>query len=164
MNEEQNEAQANAVREIQWRIGRNLLAYQNIEHRLKIILPYFHPKGSAESLDAWRELRESLKSKTLGIVIKHLTESVKMSGDPRAIAVIEEEFSRIVDDRNELAHGLLKHPAMSLASKDGGKKMCEHLEENFSFALSVDAFVDEIGQHVITAKHESLKDSRGTTH
>ena len=164
MRDEQDASLANAVQEIQCRIGRNLLAYQSIEHRLKIVLPYLHPKGSAESLDAWRELRESLKSKTLGPVMKHLSQSVKLSGDPAAITAMEKEFARIVADRNELTHDLLKHPAMSLASKDGGQKMCEHLDRNFEFALSFDAFVVNIGQHFLDAAQESLKDTRGTTH
>lgn len=154
----------NVLREVQWRIGRNLIAYQHIELRLKIILPYIHPKGSAESVDAWRNLRKSLKSKTLGPVIQRLAKSVKLSGNKEAISAIKDEFSRIVDDRNELAHGLLKIPGMSLQSAEGRKRVCEHLDNNFAFAQSFNALVTELTQHTVQTLQQSLKGANHRSH
>lgn len=155
----------NALREVQWRIGRNLIGYQHIEHKLKVILPYIHPKGSNESIDAWRELRITLNSKaTLGILRDHLKKSVKISGRKEAVSATMKEFKRIVDDRNELAHSLLNTPSLSLENEDGCKRMCEHLDNNFAFASSFNDFVNQLIQALRSAYELASKGTNGPSH
>ena len=40
----QNIELANRISEMHRRIGRNLLRFQQIEHDLKFLMPYIHPK------------------------------------------------------------------------------------------------------------------------
>lgn len=167
MRSDQDDLQPRALREVQWRIGRNLLAYQHIEHKLKIILPYIHPKGSNEGIDAWRELRKILRTKksiTFGILRDHLKESVKISGSPGAISAMKKEFKRIVDDRNDLAHGLLNFPGISLLREEGCKKMCDLLDNNFSFAQSFNDFVNQLVMGLRDAQELASKSTDGPSH
>lgn len=88
-------------------IGRCLLAYQQVEHLLKFLLPHVHAPGSAVAPDwhpNWRELLDS--KETLGGLMKILAKRVS-SEDPTGFA---QSLSALVDQRNEIVHHFVGQP------------------------------------------------------
>lgn len=139
-----NQPSAYSLHEVEWRIGRNLLLYQRIEHGLKLVLPLIHPNGSTQGLDAWQEFRQAIKSQTLGTAMKHLSEATKMRGNPEAIKQWQDDLARVVNDRNELAHGLLGLEGNPLVNEAGRQSLCDRLDKNFENASAFSEFVTEL--------------------
>lgn len=136
-----------SLREVEWRIGRNLLLYQRIELGLKLVLPLIHPNGSAQGLDAWQEFRQAIQSQTLGIAMKRLSEATKMQGGPESIKQWQDDLAQVVEDRNELAHGLLRLDGNPLQSEEGCHGLCEGLDKSFTRASAFNEFVTELVSH-----------------
>ena len=60
------------IGEMHRRIGRNLLRFQQIEHDLKFLMPYIHPRAHADGLEGFTKLRGEITNKTLGDLIARI--------------------------------------------------------------------------------------------
>lgn len=106
------------------RLGRNILLFQRIESALKFILPYMHPKGSADGDDAFARFRDVAKSQTLGKLVKDLQESMKADTD-----AVAQYLERMVEQRNRLVHHFHEMPGVSLVTVDGCRAAIQILDE-----------------------------------
>lgn len=155
MASNQNHPHTQSLRDVEWRMGRNLLLYQRIELGLKLVLPLIHPNGSAQGPDAWQEFRQAIQSQPLGIAMKRLSEATKLKGRPDAIKQWQDDLAKVVEDRNELAHGLLRLDGNPLQSEAGCHELCERLDKSFTHASAFSEFVTELVSHAKSLLEEA---------
>ena len=116
--------------EIHRRVGRNLLMFQAAEESLRIVLPYIHPEGSKNGVDAMHEYaRRRIADKSLGLLIEQFKQAA--DGDKHLIA---EELKAFVDTRNELVHRFYRNPSFDLAAPGGATAALAYLDEQFQRA------------------------------
>jgi hypothetical protein len=87
-----------ATREVQQKIGRNLIWAQLIEHRLKLYLSFIEPGGHVR-LEGLAAETEKLRMQTFGNLVGRLRKTTKIQ-DARGETWLEQ----LVDSRNELTH------------------------------------------------------------
>ena len=59
------------VSELQLKLGRNVLRFQQIEGALKTLMPYVHPDGSAKGLGGAIAVLTQLQDKPLGTLSRN---------------------------------------------------------------------------------------------
>ncbi len=120
----------NARKEVQRKVGRNLMLYQQIEHMLKFLVE--NAKLSGSSIDEFSNYREtrkhSVKTKSMGLVVDPFLETMFPSSEGASSSVEDEkshvfefsfsieesdtlnknskrlDLSGIISDRNDLVH------------------------------------------------------------
>lgn len=115
------------VAEIQRKVGRNLMRFQEIELHIKFMMPYIHPDARANGLDSFKAMREHLLDKPLGAAIEKFKESIE-TNKPELLA---EELSRALDARNQLVHHFLELPGVDFMTPDGVRAAIRYLDEQF---------------------------------
>ncbi len=119
--------QATRVGEMHRRVGRNLLRFQQIEHDLKFLMPYIHPKAHAGGLDGFTKIRDEVTSRTLGDLIARFLESSKT--DPPAL--FDAELQRLLQSRNDLVHHFMRLPQFDWMSPTTIDVAIEYLDKQF---------------------------------
>jgi hypothetical protein len=94
-----------ATREVQEKIGRNLLWIQLIEQRLKVYLSFLESNGNVRLEGMTAEL-EKLRKQTFG----HLVNRLRETHDSRG----ELWLKQVVDSRNELTHHFVERFGVEL--------------------------------------------------
>lgn len=122
------------------RLGRNILLFQRIESALKFMLPFMHPKGSADGDDAFVRFRDETKSKTLGKLVRNLQESMRADTD-----AVAQYLERMVQQRNQLVHHFHEMPGVSLLTVDGCRAAIQILEEQLREAQPLEDLVHVLG-------------------
>lgn len=115
------------VTELQRKLGRNLLRFQEIEFSLKFMMPYIHPTAHANGLDSFKAMREELADKPLGMVIERFRESVWTD----APDILFQELDRVLAARNELVHHFFQLPGIDFLTLEGVRKAIHYLDEQF---------------------------------
>lgn len=110
------------------RIGRNLLRFQEIEHGLKLMMPYIHPEAHKDGLDGFKRLRAEAASGTLG----GLATLFKGAVTPDPPDIIEQRLRQLVDARNDLVHNFLRLPQFDWLSPDSIDAANEYLDKQFA--------------------------------
>lgn len=123
----QNVDLANRIGEMHRRIGRNLLRFQQIEHDLKFLMPYIHPKAHADGLDGFKKIRAEVTSRTLGDLIARFLESGKM--DPPEL--FDAELQKLLQSRNDLVHHFMRLPQFDWMSPGNVDVAIEYLDKQF---------------------------------
>lgn len=115
------------VDELHRRVGRNLLLFQAAEESLRGVLPYAHPEGSRNGVEAMRKYAEDqVSGKPLGLLIEQFNQSVE--GDKQLIA---QELKAFVDARNQLVHHFYRNPAFDLRTPDGVTAALTYLDDQY---------------------------------
>lgn len=117
------------VVELERKVGRNLLRFQKIEFFLKHALPYMHPDGNKQGDEGFRKYRDTIRSKTLGLLIKELNGCDGMSED-----VFSKELATVVDARNDLVHHLFQRPGIDPMSATAVEETIRYLDKQYEQA------------------------------
>jgi hypothetical protein len=104
------------------RIGKTLLEVQLDEHQLQICISYFLPPDAIKTVEEIEALAEADRTKTLGQLLGSMRKRITVS------AIFDRQLKQFVEDRNALAHRLLKVEGVSLHTEDGLKKGIEFLK------------------------------------
>jgi hypothetical protein len=112
-----------ATREIQQKIGRNLIWIQLIEQRLKIYVSLVEPSGRVKFEELSAEA-EKLRKQTFGNLVERLKQTQKFE-DSRG----EQWLQQLVDSRNELAHHFVEKFGDELFCANGTSKASRWLEQ-----------------------------------
>ncbi|AQV92299.1 hypothetical protein BJN34_00130 [Cupriavidus necator] len=136
------------------RLGRNILLFQQIESGLKFMLPFMHPKGSANGDDAFAKFREEAKGQTLGKLVKNLQESVKADTD-----AVAQYLERMVEQRNQLVHHFHEMPGVSLVTVDGCHAAIQILDEQHREAQPLQDLVHVLGVSLGASLAAKFKDN-----
>ena len=123
----ESSAPAGLVAELQRRLGRNLLRFQEIELQLKFMMPYIHPDARANGIDSFKAMREDLGGRPLGAVIEKFRESIE-TNEPDLLA---RELSRALDARNQMVHHFFELPGVDFMTTDGVRAAIRYLDEQF---------------------------------
>lgn len=125
-------AQSSLQSVVEQRIGRNLLRYQLVELRLKVLLPLNKVELSMDGLANLRQRSKSLRKQTLG----QLSAVYLEQGDPGDVAARQQRLNAFVDARNWLTHHLLaSHGALKT---DHDCQTCiERLDRDYEAAALV---------------------------
>lgn len=135
------------------RLGRNILLFQRIESALKFMLPYMHPKGSANGDDAFAKFRDEAKGKTLGTLVKNLQESINADTD-----AVAQYLERMVGQRNQLVHHFQEMPGVSLFTVDGCRAAIQILDEQHRETQPLQDLVQVLGVSLGASLAEKFKD------
>jgi hypothetical protein len=123
-----------------FRLGRNILLFQQIESGLKFMLPYMHPKGSASGDDAFARFRDKTMGQTLGKLVESLKESTRADTDTLA-----QYLERMVEQRNQLVHHFHEMPGVSLLTVGGCRAAIQVLDEQHREAQPLQDLVHALG-------------------
>lgn len=115
------------VAELQRKLGRNMLRFQEIEFQLKFMMPYIHPGARANGIDSFKAMREDLGDRPLGAVIEKFRESVE-TNQPDLLA---QELSRALEARNQMVHHFFELPGVDFMTADGVRAAIRYLDEQF---------------------------------
>lgn len=133
---------------LQQRVGRNLLRYQQIELRLKALLPFRKITASADGLEKLSQDIAECQKKTLGQLIPDYVDGFDFASeyhkDELKIALI-----RMLNDRNDLVHKLITRIG-PVASVDGLEPTLKLLDDQYQYAESVAIQIRDI-QHFVTS-------------
>ena len=134
--------QQNLMGELQNKMGRNLMLFQNIEHALKMVLPYIHPDGSHKSgLDTFNSFKEAIKTNTLGQLIGAYRKSVDVSAEGLTAEEVRDicaqELKDLVDSRNTLVHGFFELPGISTLTAQGLENGLRYLDDQYRHAQAL---------------------------
>lgn len=121
------------VTELQRKLGRNLLRFQEIEFSLKFMLPYIHPVARANGLDSFKAMHEDLADKPLGAAIERFRESVE-TNHPEFLV---EELRRVLDARNQMVHHFFQMPGVDFMTLDGVRAAIRYLDGQFQSVQSI---------------------------
>lgn len=118
---------SSVIDEIHRRIGRNLLNFQAAEESLRFVLPYFHPDGARNGMDAMRAYAEhNVAKKPLGFLIDQFEEAAE--GDKQLLVG---ELKAFLNARNELVHHFYRNPAFNLTAPDGATAALAYLDGQY---------------------------------
>ena len=115
------------VSELQRKLGRNLLCFQEIETGLKLVMPYIHPDAHEGGLASFKAVRAEVSDKTLGVVIEKFRESLTISSPD----VLTDELTRVLKERNQLVHEFFRLPGIDFLTLDGVKAGIQYLDRQF---------------------------------
>jgi hypothetical protein len=115
------------IGEMHRRIGRNLLRFQQIEHDLKFLMPYIHPRAHADGLEGFTKLKGEITNKTLGDLIARFIESCKL--DPPEL--FDAELQKLLQSRNDLVHHFMRLPEFDWMSPGAVNVAIEYLDKQF---------------------------------
>ncbi|SOZ24692.1 hypothetical protein CBM2608_A50036 [Cupriavidus taiwanensis] len=104
------------------------------------MLPYMHPKGSAESDDAFGRFREKTKGQTLGQLVENFRESMRTDTD-----TLKQYLKRIVEQRNQLVHHFHEMPGVSLLTVAGCRAAIQVLDEQHREAEPLQDMLHALG-------------------
>ncbi|MBU1691653.1 MAG: hypothetical protein KKD65_13100 [Gammaproteobacteria bacterium] len=143
------------------KIGRNLMLYQQIEIGLKSLLPFIHPDGGAKGIEDFRKFKLDISEKTLGQIFGEFKKSITVRTEEKSEEdSLEKYLRKINDERNNLVHGLLKLPGMSLDSESGCKNIISYLDGNLEDINNVQVLLQPIVQQIAADwKHAELDES-----
>lgn len=128
---------ADRIDEMHRRIGRNLLRFQQIEHDLKFLMPYIHPRAHVDGLDGFSKLKSEITNKTLGDLIVRFVESCKL--DPPEL--FDAELKKLLQSRNELVHHFTRLPEFDWMSPGTVNVAIEYLDQQFESTSFIYDFV-----------------------
>lgn len=136
-------------------IGRNLLRFQQIEAGIKAILPYIHPHGHATGIEGVQTFQKAVATKTLGMLIKDLDQSIEVSSD-----ILMQHARRCVAARNELVHHFFDISGVDLTSSSGIRAAIDYAGKQFEDAEVLLTLVLDLNVSILTVlKHEYLNDN-----
>ena len=138
-----------------WRVGRNLVCFQQIEAALKSLLPVAQVSGTIAQIEAQiRERQREAKKASLGALAKSyeqqmlnglraerapgVGEEILMSfsssidASPQILKDMKSQWRRLVKERNQLVHSTLI--AYDLKSPEGCSALSEHLDAQYERA------------------------------
>lgn len=115
------------VSELQRKLGRNLLCFQEIEFGLKLVMPYIHPDAQEGGLASFTAVRAEFSDKTLGVVIEKFRESLTTSSPD----VLSDELARVLKERNQLVHEFFRLPGIDFLTLDGVRAGIQYLDRQF---------------------------------
>lgn len=151
--ESKDEEHRRLINEALRRVGRNVLAFQEIESRLKFLLPYMHPDGSAKGENSRLEYRVSVQARTLGHLTTKFLESVEWdAGDAKDTT---KWLDWLVESRNQLVHHLLEIPGTSLFTTVGCRALIRHLDAQYRASQTFDRSLSLMALGLITGMRES---------
>lgn len=116
--------------DIERRIGRNLLRYQLVEQRLKMLLPLQQVTLSNDGIEALKTKAAKLRLVTLGQLLASYAEGAATTA---ASDVREQQLTSFLDARNWLVHHLLTDHQM-LASDAECLSCIERLDRDYEAA------------------------------
>lgn len=116
------------VSELQLKLGRNVLRFQQIEAALKTLTPYVHPDGSAQGWGGAIAMLTHLQDKPLGTLIEKLMESL----DAPSRENMEQPLKKLLSDRNQVVHHFFQIPGVSINTIDGARTGIRHLDQQFN--------------------------------
>ena len=116
--------------DIERRIGRNLLRYQLVEQRLKMLLPLQQVTLSSDGIEALKAKVAKLRLVTLGQLLASYSEGASTTA---ASDVREQQIAAFLDARNWLVHHLLTDHQM-LASDAECLACIERLDRDYQAA------------------------------
>ncbi|MFO1430933.1 MAG: OST-HTH/LOTUS domain-containing protein [Candidatus Competibacteraceae bacterium] len=124
--------------ELQRRMGRNLMGFQQIETAFKILLPNMHIAGTQEAAGSKHQINQmtlgGLKGKYLSC-LNIESESPSVEG-----SVIQEFYEtnlkKLVDSRNQLVHKFFHIPGIDTLSKEGLENGLRYLDQQFYEAMT----------------------------
>jgi hypothetical protein len=140
-----------------WRVGRNLLCFQQIEATLKSLLPVAQVSGTIAQIEAQiRERQRKAKKASFGTLAEsyeqqmlngpraeqepEVGEEILMSfsfsssidASPETLKDMKSQWRRLVTERNQLVHSTLI--AYDLDSTEGCRALSEHLDAQYERA------------------------------
>lgn len=118
---------------VEQRIGRNLLRYQLVEQRLKLLLPLRKITLSAEGVEALRDQAEKLRIATLGQLLSTYL-------DPSNTPAGATHLDAFLSARNWLAHHLLADFGM-LATDAHCQQCIDRLDQDY---VAAETFAREV--------------------
>jgi hypothetical protein len=124
------------INEVNRKIGRNLLRFQQIEASLKLILPYIHPDGSSKGLEAFGKYREKVTSKTLGSLIGEFDESFEIPA-----GFFDQKLEKLVEARNQLVHHFFQLTRVDPSGPSGIGEILIYLDTQFKEAEELYEFM-----------------------
>lgn len=157
----QEDSTASLLEEASSKIGRNLMFYQEIEIRLKNIVPYIHPE-SKKGIDNFRNVKKILSDKTLGMMFGELIKFIEVDDssnhDEKAF---EKYIKKINDDRNELVHNLMTLPGMNFNDSSGCKNVILYLDQKLDDIKFVIDLLDVMSNNILSMYESAETDEFG---
>lgn len=137
---------SDCVREVHCRVGRNLLLFQKIEFRLKIVAPHLKFDGNETKLiipESIENLLAQPKSfKMLGKVVKDL----KLSFPYESITGFHDYLNFVLNERNMFVHDLEDHPEFGVLSINQCKSSILYLDRQHQSCLPMLLIATQLSQ------------------
>ena len=134
---------AQAVAEVQRRIGRNVLLYQATEQALKTLLHLMRHENALHCLDGFVERHAEYSRKTLGQLVQSFRDR-NQSDQPELWGTY---LADLLSDRNDLIH----HAGLNLRTVDSCREGATRLNEEHERAIQMKNMVDDILLDVLQA-------------
>ena len=143
------------LNEVHRRVGRNVLLFQLIEQRLKVLLPFIHYKGARHCLDGIEDRFAQSARRTLGQLLGSFNEVVTTNGD-----VFSRFLAELSNLRNDLVHQFHSSPNVDLSTIDGCRRTAEYLDLQFEHARQFNILVQGIQVDILEALRDfTFKDT-----
>jgi hypothetical protein len=134
------------VRQVIYRVGRNVLLFQQIEAGLKVLLPRMGPSPPTRA--SIRAAQSVVRKMTLGQTVEDLKVRASSSTEE-----LEAYLGAVVASRNELVHHFYEHPDARLATRTECLSMLEHLDRQHEHAEVLHRFVTgaarQLAEHML---------------
>jgi hypothetical protein len=104
------------------RIGKTLLEIQLAEHLLQICISYFLPPDEARTVEEIEAAAEADRTKTLTQLLNLMRKRIAVN------PIFDRQLKQFVEDRNALAHRLLKVEGINLHTDEGLRRGIEFLK------------------------------------
>lgn len=157
-NVKASEIPATPQHEVQRKLGRSVLQFQQYEQLLKALLVHLEDSGTIDTVAKEREKRvETFKLQTLGGLVTsasrllirssplqelpdlkpipdkiHFRMRIGIEFSPEERALIEMEWKKLIELRNGLVHHFIEK--FDLSSMDGCRAACEYLDDCYAIA------------------------------
>jgi hypothetical protein len=134
---------AQAVAEVQRRIGRNILLYQATEQILKMLLPLMRHENALHCLDGFENRHAEYSRKTLGQLFRAFRDR-SQTDQPLLLEML---LSDLLAKRNDLVH----HAGFDLTTVESCRKAAAKLNEEHEQASQMKNLSHEILLEVLQA-------------
>lgn len=136
----------NLLREVYFRVGRNLLLFQKIESRLKIITPHLSLENGEvritlpDSLE--KLLAQSNSNRMLGLLVRDL----KLATQSDDSSNFHEYLTFVLKERNKFIHDLENNPEFGVHSVKQCEGSINYLDRQHKICSPLLAFADELSK------------------
>ena len=101
-------------------------AIPQIEHDLKFLMPYIHPKAHADGLDGFSKIKGEVTNKTLGDLIARFMESVQTRTHRE---LFDAELAKLLQSRNDSVDHFMRLPEFDWLSPGSVNVAIEYLRQ-----------------------------------